>query len=374
MDIRSIIAKLNDVQESPAKGDVVYLEFGDTLEVETTILEVNGEDIVLEADDKLVGLLEDLNTIEERKIYEGSAAWLEKQKQNITTEEYDKSHGSPYDRGAADSYYGRNPRPHKLAPAVGGVQGQMEKVPLTDPKEIAAYNAGYEENQDFKDYGESTEKINEIHEKEAAQLIDAARKMFPDNSHPVHKSVNDLIYSIGYGKGNANKYADEIRQHLSQANEISEVETLDEINNPDTLRKVRNRAAGRMMDDPRDEKAHKVEKQASSRLKKITDKEDDERSKREYKAWKEEIETLDEAEYRGRNIKLGKPFLTPDGPKKRSVYVKNSKGNIVKVNFGDKKMRIKKSNPKRRKSFRARHNCANPGPRHKARYWSCKFW
>lgn len=83
---------------------------------------------------------------------------------------------------------------------------------------------------------------------------------------------------------------------------------------------------------------------------------------------------IDEAEYRGRQVSLGKPFLTPDGPKKRSVYVKNPKGNVVKVSFGDKKLRIKKSNPKRRKSFRARHHCENPGPRHKARYWSCRFW
>lgn len=83
---------------------------------------------------------------------------------------------------------------------------------------------------------------------------------------------------------------------------------------------------------------------------------------------------LDEAEYKGRKVSLGKPFLTPDGPKKRSVYVKNPKGNVVKVNFGQKGVKIKKNNPARRKSFRARHNCSNPGPRHKARYWSCKFW
>lgn len=83
---------------------------------------------------------------------------------------------------------------------------------------------------------------------------------------------------------------------------------------------------------------------------------------------------LAEAEYKGRKVSLGKPFLTPDGPKKRSVYVKNPKGNVVKVNFGDKNMKIKKSNPARRKSFRARHNCSNPGPRHRARYWSCRFW
>jgi hypothetical protein len=80
------------------------------------------------------------------------------------------------------------------------------------------------------------------------------------------------------------------------------------------------------------------------------------------------------AEYQGRKVQLNKPFLTPKGPKKRSVYVKNEKGNVVKVNFGDPNMKIKKSDPARRKSFRARHNCSNPGPKWKARYWSCKAW
>ena len=87
---------------------------------------------------------------------------------------------------------------------------------------------------------------------------------------------------------------------------------------------------------------------------------------------------LTEAEYQGRKVKLGKPMQ--GDTKKFKVYVKNDKGNVVKVNFGqggDAKggtMRIRKSNPKARKSFRARHNCDNPGPRHKARYWSCKKW
>jgi hypothetical protein len=60
--------------------------------------------------------------------------------------------------------------------------------------------------------------------------------------------------------------------------------------------------------------------------------------------------------------------------KKFKVYVKNPKGNVVKVNFGQKGARIKKDNAARRRSFRARHNCSNPGPRHKARYWSCRKW
>lgn len=89
-----------------------------------------------------------------------------------------------------------------------------------------------------------------------------------------------------------------------------------------------------------------------------------------------ELETEDSyaSEYQGRKVTLNKPFRTPKGPKKFSVYVKNDKGNVVKVNFGDPNMKIKKNIPERRKSFRARHNCDNPGPKWKARYWSCKAW
>jgi hypothetical protein len=88
--------------------------------------------------------------------------------------------------------------------------------------------------------------------------------------------------------------------------------------------------------------------------------------------WYNEDEIVDEAEYQGRKVKLGKPMA--GDVKKFKVYVKNPKGNVVKVNFGQKGVKIKKSNPGRRKSFRARHNCDNPGPRHKARYWSCRKW
>jgi hypothetical protein len=72
---------------------------------------------------------------------------------------------------------------------------------------------------------------------------------------------------------------------------------------------------------------------------------------------------------------LNKPFRTSKGPKKFSVYVKNEKGNVVKVNFGDPNMEIKRDDPARRKSFRARMKCdTNPGPRWKANFWSCKMW
>ena len=94
---------------------------------------------------------------------------------------------------------------------------------------------------------------------------------------------------------------------------------------------------------------------------------------REYKA------DVNEAEYQGRKVKLGK--IMQGDIKKSKVYVKNDKGTVVKVNFGfggksakGKIMRIKKNNPERRKSFRARHNCDNPGPRWKPRYWACRTW
>ena len=94
--------------------------------------------------------------------------------------------------------------------------------------------------------------------------------------------------------------------------------------------------------------------------------------------WGYTMDGLVEAEYQGRKVKLGKPMQ--GDTKKFKVYVKNPKGNVVKVNFGQGggakggTMKIRKSNPKARKSFRARHNCDNPGPRHKARYWSCRKW
>ena len=100
------------------------------------------------------------------------------------------------------------------------------------------------------------------------------------------------------------------------------------------------------------------------------------------KFMKEYKSDINEAEYQGRKVKLGKPMQ--GDVKKFKVYVKNPQGNIVKVNFGhggssakksgEKTMSIRKNNPDARKAFRARHNCDSPGPRHKARYWSCRKW
>lgn len=87
-----------------------------------------------------------------------------------------------------------------------------------------------------------------------------------------------------------------------------------------------------------------------------------------------EDDIQEDAEHEGKSVTLNKPFRTPDGPKKFAVYVKNDKGNVVKVTFGDPNMEIKRDSDDRRANFRARHNCDDPGPKWKARYWSCKMW
>ena len=83
----------------------------------------------------------------------------------------------------------------------------------------------------------------------------------------------------------------------------------------------------------------------------------------------------EKAEYDGKEVELNNPFRAPKGsPKKFYVYVRNEKGNVIKLGFGDPNMEIKRDDPERIKNFRSRHNCSDPGPKYKARYWSCKFW
>ena len=86
------------------------------------------------------------------------------------------------------------------------------------------------------------------------------------------------------------------------------------------------------------------------------------------------VSELYEAEYQGKTVTLDKPFRTPDGPKKFAVYVKNSEGNVIIVRFGDPNMEIKRDDPERRKSFRARHNCDTKNDKTTPGYWACKTW
>jgi len=84
---------------------------------------------------------------------------------------------------------------------------------------------------------------------------------------------------------------------------------------------------------------------------------------------------VEAAEYQGKKVKLNDPIRTSENPNKKfKVYVRGPKGNVVVVRFGDPNMSIKRDDPERRKNFRARHGCDNPGPKWKAKYWSCYQW
>jgi len=216
-------------QYQPMPGDTVSFQINEELEITAEVTDIVAHGVVLNLDETALRLLSGLTLI---------------------TEEYDQSHGSPYDRGSADSHYGRDKKPHRWWDKLG-----RHREELTDPADIAAYHAGYDENQrsgDKKQWDESISKSN----------------------RGPHIRVN-------------------------------------------------------------------------------------------------------EAEYHGRDVALGKPMRTSGGPKKFSVYVRDPKtGNVKKVNFGDPNMEIKRDDPARRKNFRARHGCGTgrASNRTKAAYWSCKMW
>ena len=281
-DMRSIIEKLTAIAEDrPSVGDGVYLEFGNMLEVDTEIMEMSGDSITLLGDERLFKVLESLNDAESK-------------------------HGSPYDRGRADSYYGRRHNPHKLVP---NAHGGHEHEKLTDPIEVEAYSKGYRENTDKKDYGESVDEGEVVSLHGNPQNLKRLVKMWWNGSQDQHAQAAKMIDNMGWD--------------------------IDEDDDDVVLTKG-DEEIRFFMDDLYEE-------------------------------------MVSEAEYHGRKVQLNKPHR--GDVKKFAVFVKDPKtGNIKKVNFGDPNMRIKKSNPKRRKSFRARHKCHTAKDKTTARYWSCRAW
>ena len=281
-DMRSIIEKLTAIAEDrPSVGDGVYLEFGNMLEVDTEIMEMNSDSITLLGDERLFKVLESL-------------------------EETESKHGSPYDRGRADSYYGRRHNPHKLVP---NAHGGHEHEKLTDPSEVEAYSKGYRENTDKKDYGESVDEGEVVSLQNNPQTLKRLAKMWWNGSQDQHAQAAKMIDNMGWD--------------------------IDEDDDDVVLTKG-DEEIRFFMDDLYEE-------------------------------------MVSEAEYHGRKVPLGKPMR--GDVKKKKVYVKNPKtGKVIKVNFGQKGVKIKKNNPARRKSFRARHNCKTAKDRTTARYWSCRAW
>ena len=411
-DMRSLIEKLTAIAEDrPTIGDGVYLEFGNILEVDTEIMEMSNDSITLLGDEKLFKFLESLDATEDK-------------------------HGSPYDRGRADAYYGRRHNPHKLVP---NAHGGHEYEKLTNSSEIEAYSKGYREETGRKDYGESVHEADYYGRavtptsrfRTASAFTQdtekAATKYKPNKYDPVtglggyisshaqsnekynKNIVNQIIRNLDSAIGRPLEFENgdtlqinpviakktlakienlkPVARHdainsimRSKANfigfmgeSVEEGEVVSLQNNPQTLKRL----AKMWWNGSQDQHA-----QAAKMIDNMgwdIDEDDDDvvltKGDEEIRFFMDDLyeEMVSEAEYHGRKVQLNKPHR--GDVKKFAVFVKDPKtGNIKKVNFGDPNMRIKKSNPKRRKSFRARHKCHTAKDKTTARYWSCRAW
>lgn len=310
--MRSLIEKLTAISEDrPTIGDGVYLEFSNILQVDTEIMEMDNESITLLGDEKLLGLLESLGDIETKYLGEAKL-WRERD-----------FGGNNYVKHYRDDYFIATSG-HESDDVRKTNYHLLKKVVKTDDEMTPAYKEITTLN--VSPYSASREDINQAAERAIAQKTSVAEGevVSMQDNHQTLKRLAKMWWH-----GDEGKHAQAVKMLSNMGWDIDE-------DDDDIVLNKGDKEIRFFMDDL-------------------------------YES------LVAEAEYHGRKVPLGKPMR--GDVKKFKVFVKDPKtGNVKKVNFGDKKMRIKKSNPKRRKSFRARHNCANPGPRTKARYWSCRKW
>jgi hypothetical protein len=424
--IRDLINRLDEIQSSPSAGDGFFLELGENIEIETEILEIDSNgDIVLLGDSKLISILEDLNKIEEKKLTEdfdlvSALPYLSKTPviagvstffQTLLSPSNNYPYGatnSPPDRAYSDAIMaGKSseeaikiwnavndemqqqikmgaksdpirgdftPAPETIPPTTGigkadtpvSTNKTIDKPTASKISKISQFTSAkqaYDVLSQTVGNLYSPEKISQLSsiiQKYAlpgiavAAMLYGGKKLYDYLSNNSEKTVSEKINvpTVNYqgGDGMSSIYTKVTNNPFSKG-----TETL-----ADKLKQTINGASQTL-------------KQKTT-INNLDNNTQSIRSLRSTSTVKEsDREEFNEAKYQGRSVPLGKPMR--GDVKKFKVYVRDPKtGNIKKVNFGDKTMRIKKSNPKRRKSFRARHNCANPGPRTKARYWSCRKW
>ena len=310
--MRSLIEKLTAISEDrPTVGDGFYLEFGNILQVDTEIMEMTGDSITLLGDEKLFKVLESLNEIENKNLTEAKL-WR------------------------ARDFGGNN--------------------------NVMHYRDDYFIATNTHDDGDSR-KVDHVLLKKMVKTDDEAT--------PAYQQIAVLKVSpYRATRDEINQAADRV---IASSSNVSEGEVVSLHDNPQSLKRL-----AKMWWHGDEAKHAQASKMLSNMGWDIAEDDDDivlNKGGREIRFFMDDLyeEMVSEAEYHGRKVPLGKPMR--GDVKKFKVFVKDPKtGNVKKVNFGDPNMRIKKSNPKRRKSFRARHHCENPGPRTKARYWSCRKW
>lgn len=440
--MRSLIEKLTAISEDrPTVGDGVYLEFGNILQVDTEIMEMNGDSITLLGDEKLFKVLESLNEIENKQLSE-TKLWRARDfggNNNvvhyrddyfIATNTHDDGDSrkvdhvllkkmvktddegtpayqqitvlkvSPYRatrdeiNQAADRVIASSSNVNEadiFGRAVTPTSRFKVSSAFTQDTERAATK--YKPNKYYPETGlggyisshaTSNDKLNRNIINQIKRNLDTAigkplefingdnLKINPVIARKALAKIENLkaperhaaVNSIMQSKANFVRFMGE---------SIDEGEVVSLQDNHQTLKRL-----AKMWWHGDEGKHAQAVKMLSNMGWDIAEDDDDivlNKGGREIRFFMDDLyeEMVAEAEYHGRKVPLGKPMK--GDVKKKKVYVKNPKtGKVIKVNFGDKKMRIKRSNPKRRKSFRARHNCKTAKDRTTARYWSCRAW
>lgn len=320
--LREYLRESEDQYSRPVRGDNFAINIREECLLETYIVDETDDGIVLHADDKMMSLLESYGFLSE-----GDISQLEK---DIAAAPV-KPIASMEDQGVPMADAGEY-----------DFEGDMAKDDLETIVRAARRLTGMlDDNENMPEWVQS--KINK-----AADYIDTAADYIESNEddyvsedhnepNPVARAVLNRILMQHPGVL-ATHGPQKVMDAIDELADYVNIGPDDEIGSSDVSGWTRDviRMLAELPDEPLDE------------------------------------QDMDEAKYQGREVPLGKPMK--GDVKKSKVYVRGPKGNVVKVNFGQKGMKIKKNIPGRRKNFRARHNCDNPGPRWKARYWSCRAW
>lgn len=320
--LREYLKESEDQYSRPVRGDNFAINIREECLLETYIIDETDDGIVLHADDKMMSLLESYGFLSD-----GDISQLEKDVAAAPVKPIASMEDQDVPMADAGEY---------------DFEGDMAKDDLETIVRAARRLTGMlDDNENMPEWVQS--KINK-----AADYLDTAADYIESNQddyvsednnepNPVARAVLNRILMQHPGVL-ATHGPQKVMDAIDELADYVNIGPDDEIGSSDVSGWTRDviRMLAELPDEPLDE------------------------------------QDMDEAKYRGREVPLGKPMK--GDVKKSKVYVRGPKGNVVKVNFGQKGMKIKKNIPGRRKNFRARHNCDNPGPRWKARYWSCRAW
>ena len=374
--MRDILDKLSQLEQPEQKesvfeiGDAFGISFSEDHEIATEIVGFVEDGIVIELDDTAMGMLEEQGVL----FLEGELVNEEKQKGvdgKVCWKGY-KRMGTKMKGGKRVDNCVKMEDHGPEDPDADYNQGEYDREGDMAKDQLRTINDAAKELYSIIQADENLPEWVQAKITKAMDYIDTARDYMKANKYA--EGMQNEDEGEGKYKGiddkNGTRFADWMMYHGNGLadNWHTESEGYDLIKIADDFEKRKidfKQAQDRIFDlfkQGHDVRASFIKNFAPNKLKNPPDEWNS--------SWFEGMET--EAKYQGKEVPLGKKL--PGDVKKSKVYVRKPNGKVVKVNFGDKKMRIKKSNPARRKSFRARHNCKNPGPRWKARYWSCRSW